>query len=478
MPRGSRIVDINGIVHDVARFVVAIAGEAKEIGKGWIAATGTVRQFWPPTTVLGDAIIMTTDTEESYANAALGEAPPQALCNYDARTGRIVLSTSTGERYVQAIGPVPRQTGLYLWKFDIVSGTITATDPEGSWVDVFSGGSIGVKEYYLQNDNAAIGQEVGEATVSVAKDDGAGAPEAGTEVSKTVNFISEILGSNLTMTTIPWVLSTIRVNERAQSLLLVGPSGTIYGYEGNIETERETYAQTWNPAFMVQVDVVSGAVDGSATGVMLTTDQVRTWDVDAVNPGDEFAAEVNVTVTDGVSSVVKNVTFYARQDDESAQSELTPAFTPYSEIKAYFIWYGIPAAFQDTRADLFANANGEVDAASTHDVSGLLDNLFPQDWNTSAPTVPDPENFEVKLTVVSGDFPSGDLVGVWLNLSTNRNWYLEYKLGTGEVKHFTVNVKSGLYDLWIQEVGRPETTLVKRVFMEAKVWANDPGEEP
>jgi hypothetical protein len=88
MPRGSRIVDAQGIVHDVARFVIAMDGEAKEVGKGWVAEYGVVRQFWPPTTELGDALVMTTDAELSFATENLGEGAPKAICNFDARTQR------------------------------------------------------------------------------------------------------------------------------------------------------------------------------------------------------------------------------------------------------------------------------------------------------------------------------------------------------------------------------------------------------
>ena len=481
MPRGSRIVDADNIVHDVARFVIAYEGEAKEVGHGWVAENGTIRQFWPPTTVLGNALVMTTDTEESRATAGVDQAPPQAICNFDCRTGLIWLGDANGaQHFTQAIGPAPRETGMFLFKLDVVSGNVVATsgDPVGSWVDMMSEGTLGIKEYSLTNTQGVLSTELGEATVSVALDDGLGAPVAGSELSKTINFIAEITGTNLKMTTIPWVLSTTRVNQYAQSKLLVtpqifvtgDPAGYVTGYEGGEVSEQEVYAANWTTNFTAQVDIVSGTVNGDATGTPIATNQAPSWDVEAVNVGDSQSAVVDLTISDGISSVTKQVTLYAENIEEAATSSVSTDFTQYDDIRDTYEDYESKwPLFELTRAIITFQSDGFVQASAAH-VSGQYPN-FPQKWNVLAGTMTDPENFEVKLEVVSGSTqPLGDSIGVFLNLSSARSWYVE--LLEDDIEFLAPNIASANVNITVQEVGRPETAETKNCLLAAIVRAN------
>jgi hypothetical protein len=127
MPKGCRIVDERFTVQDVDNFVVAQNGVAYSIGRALVAENGTAREFWPPTVTACDPIVMTTATETSWDIEAVNapEGAPKAICNYDARTGRLVLSVNDGtEAFVQVLNPAPRGKGLYLFRVDVLSGTV------------------------------------------------------------------------------------------------------------------------------------------------------------------------------------------------------------------------------------------------------------------------------------------------------------------------------------------------------------------
>ncbi|GAG34945.1 unnamed protein product, partial [marine sediment metagenome] len=215
MPKGSRIVDERNTVQDVAGFTVALNGVAYDIGRALVAENGTAREFWPPTTAACDPIVMTTATETSWDIEAVNSltGPAKALCNYDARTGRLVLSANDGtEAFVQVLNPAPRAKGLYLYKVDVLSGTVVGS-PTGTWTDVLDLETVGVFEYSVSNNTNTVGQEVGSLNFSIAEDDGAGAPEAGTTVVKQIDFIAELTGTNLGMSTVPWLLECVKVQE-------------------------------------------------------------------------------------------------------------------------------------------------------------------------------------------------------------------------------------------------------------------------
>jgi hypothetical protein len=479
MPRGSRIVDAQGIVHDVARFVIAMDGEAKEVGKGWVAEYGVVRQFWPPTTELGDALVMTTDAELSFATENLGEGAPKAICNFDARTGLIWLSELGGQRFVQAIGPAPREKGKFLWKFDIVSGNVVADsgDPIGVWVDMLSEGTLGIKEYSLTNAQGAISVEVGQATVSVAEDDGLGAPVVGTEISKAINFQAEITGPNLVLTSVPWTLDHVTVNEPAITRITVTPlpGALVFGYEGSSLEESEVYAIDWNPEIMVQAKVLSGAVTGDEIDVFISTDQIRQWVVEAPNLGDDNSAEVSLKITDGVSEVSKYIMMHAQQNDESSSSSLSDEFTQFDRIAdSYHDFEGTGDPVPDISVDVIFNSDGTVTASSAS-LGGPLYN-FPQDWNNAAPALSDPENYEIQMVVNSGPVPNGPAADIWWNLSSNRNWGViltadDLTAGTHGVIQQTSDIT-----ISIREVGRPSTVKSKNMelYLEYQVEEEPP----
>jgi len=63
--------------------------------------------------------------------------------------------------------------------------------------------------------------------------------------------------------------------------------------------------------------------------------------------------------------------------------------------------------------------------------SAVGDNIETGDWHVDAPSPANPETFNVTTTLFSGDAPTGDPLGVSLDLGTTRAWTLTSALGDG-----------------------------------------------
>ena len=484
MSRGSRIVDLYNTVQNVEQFYIALNGVVNSVAEGYIAETGVIRQFWPPTLADQNAIILTTEEELSYATRNVGEGEVRALCSYEANTGRLILSDKDTVRYIDCLAPAPRGAGSYLIRITEISGGLTLEFPSGEWHDVFEYGNLGVFDNYLLNGFAVQSVLYGEAEVSVAEDDGAGAPVGGTIVTKTVQFTAEVVGNNLSMTTVPWILTDIQYNNPASVILLTVPAGVglaneafITGNEHAIEVIREIYAVEWGIQFRVKVDVVSGSVTGADTGSWLSTFLINRWEVSAPNPGDDNSAVVDVSITDGVATVTKRVYMTATQNTENTDpgSDLSDDWTRYNLLSDNRgILSNGPYIASVT---LLISPNGTINSTGYNDGQNTD---FPQNWNDLAPSVPDPQNFECRLTIPwPGDsvYPGSSPVGVWINLSNQYVWtyYLELvNLPPPSV----IEQILGDWTLEVREVGRPDTVKTKLMRVLAYIIGPNNGEVP
>jgi len=334
--------------------------------------------------------------------------------------------------------------------------------------------TVGVFEYSVTNNSGTPGQELGSMNFSIAEDDGAGSPEAGTTVVKQIDFIAELTGSNLTMTTIPWILECIQVQETAIIHVLTTPvesegEAFVTGNECNVEVRREIYAQVWNPSFTVQVDQISGdAVAGPTLGVPHTTDVRRTWFLEATTDGDNFNATIDLTIADGTDSITKRITLHVQRTDEDTASVISTDFTRFDSIKDVFEQPDEETPLQDTITQISFNPDGTVTALTS---AGPYVN-FPQIWNNSSPTVPDPENFEVRCRVgplFGDDIPDGEPLDVFLNLSSSRIWQYEVLVSDFGNNLNREIIETSEFFADVREVGRPDTVQTKRFFMQCGI---------
>lgn len=476
MARGSRLVNAQQIVEDVIQFNVAKDGKIYGIDAGYVVCDGVIRQFWPRDLPDTNPIVMSVSDAISYDIKAINQGEPEPICQLDVRTGYLIFSNPDGTTWSEAaLAPPPRGTGVYLWKFDIVSGNIVADDPAGSWVDVYSEGSLGVKLYSLPNTTRVPGQILGEGLITLAKDDGGGSPEAGTEVSKSVYFISEITGQNFVLSGAPWELTDERINETAYVSITVGSDGVLYGYVHGVQVISETWALNPGENFSVQVNPKGDTLIGDATNTWLDISKDRIW---RLTTGAAETADVDNSITllmrDGVRQVSKQIVLRARRSEEQAESEISDDWTQYDWVIALTETYlGVPA---DATATFFFNSDGTLTCTTEENSPPFSPPSFPQNWNNSAPNVPDPENFEIRCTLVSGDFPLGsDPLDVWMNLSSNRRFYLNAYAQTNVFGAVVKTQNDCVLLFEIREVGRPEIIKSKTLRIRATAICYGPG---
>lgn len=352
------------------------------------------------------------------------------------------------------------------------NGTITNYQPpDGAavdqWHDVFEEGSLGLFHNYLPNTSGVAGQMTGAADFSIAEDDGTGYPDLGSVVTKTINFIAERTGNNLLLTQNEWSLSDVRINEEALVRVSIDNDGILRGYEGVTQALQEAYCASWNSQYKVKVDIVSGALTTGTTGSYLSTASQSEWTLScAVGASD--SAEVDLTIWDGVNTVTKRINLDVSSSSETSSSSLSTDFTQYNSLSDSDTQYG--GSVSQAGFFIYVNADGTVDAERIP-ITGGHEPTFPQDWNTSAPAVPDPENFECRMTVVTGDAPNGTL-GTWLNCATDRTWDFIAFADALTISDVVVDEISATVLLEIREVGRPATVKQKTLDLYAIATSN------
>lgn len=484
MARGARIVDEFGIVRDCDFLYIAYQGNSEIVGQGYVVKDGIVRQFWPKTVGLPESgIVLQEGTYDSYMVTYTGSAA-KAICYYIAQTGQVLLSEPGGVEgefeVIDAINPPPRSQGAYLYKLDIVSGNIQANHPLGVWTDVNIDGTVGQLEYWLEQEGS--GTSTGQVTLAFAEDDGLGAPIPSTIKTMTVDFRAEVLGQRICMSTVPWNLDNVEVNEPAEVWILTVPENWWdpvneyyvekayingeFGYPKGIQ-ESEVYACVWTPSVTVQVDQISGdpitSPEGLSLGVPYTTDVRRRWKIEATNPNDIVNAVADVTVTDGVQTVTKRVTMRAEQVEEVTDpgSEISTDFTREDTVEDY-AESTVGGANPEVRVGLYVRPDGTINMTT---FNGGQEANFPQNWNILAPAVTDPQNYECKISVRQQDslwpntaYSSEFWFTNWLNLNEER--YYVAQSTQSSVAKGTVT-KTGEWTLAIREVGRPDTVKYK-----------------
>ena len=481
MARGSRIVDGQNVVQPVDDFYIAYNGQSMQVASAFVANNGQVCQFWPSTVIAESGIVLENGTtEETFAS---GPAPQIAGVVYDARTGQLYFNDGDSDTYriVEGINPAPRTQGAYLFKFDIVSGDIVADDPEGVWVDVNSEGTLGVKFYYLKAET--VGQVTAQGTVSLAEDDGAGGPLAGTEVSITVNFVAEVQPDRISMTTRQWNLDNVEYNERAEVAVVVVPDEW-YDAINNVRVteayitgeygapkgtqEVEIYTPTWGPDITVKADIISGGnfdARSSEFGVELSTQIRRLWVLTADDAGEIKNATIDITISDGIYSVTKRVAMRAENRVEGVPpgSGIEEDFTEQLNVDDYvFFVLPQPPRFPGGRIEVYRVGN--MDAFYVSDGSQIRDN-YPQKWHLESPAASDPQNYEGRMFRVSGAELTTNIKDVWQNLNDNRIWELAITSQEWAARPAGLEIltKTAEYILEIREAGRPETDRQKRI---------------
>ena len=290
---------------------VAIGGVVKSITKAACVELGIVREFFPTAAGYNDSRITWTADAITIKQTAVFNNPSSALINFNRSLGSYYYNNAPSADVTGIyLNPPVTGAGQYLIRCDQVSGD-ALTGTLATWIDINS-----LSEHEWSLDRSPEGTSNAVANISIAQDDGVGAPESATTVVKSCTFISEVTGAGF----ISWNstqadLVEIKEGEDADCVLTFNPDGFAVG-------EADTsgaFTQSWyvnapvvpNPEeYTVQFDLISGTTPTGTLGSPLTLDVSRAVTLLATT-GEDLSCELDVTVDNLVpvgSGVTKRVT--------------------------------------------------------------------------------------------------------------------------------------------------------------------------
>ena len=302
---------------DATRYLVAQGGVLKPILRALVAQGGILRQYWPGFDDGSDPRITWDANTINVTESVLDPADSQATITFARATGLFTYDNYPAADVVAgflspALDGTGADNGKYLIRAVQVSGT-ALVGTLGTWLDLNAD-----HNWYLPR--TTIGADVAVATISIAQDNGAGAPVALTQIDKTVNFSSEVRSAtgDIRWTTVQRDLVEIKETVDADCDLTFYPAGNAVGDADTSGAFNETwhvdYPSVSSPgSFTVKATLVSGtAPTGYALGSALTLDAQRSWKLLATT-GEDLSCELDVEVTDGVTPVVKRVTMNSQR---------------------------------------------------------------------------------------------------------------------------------------------------------------------
>ena len=409
---------------------VAVGGVVKRIERACVVDGGIVRQFWPPAAVpdSGDQRIIWNTTPLTVIDSVNDPEDALAAITFNRDTGVYSYNNSPSSD-VSGIYLNPAVTGAnqYLIRVDQVSGT-AVTGTLGAWIDINSAAT-----HVWSLAQTLVGSASAVVDISISQDNGAGAPVATTTVVKRVTYNAAVQSSSfIVWTPIQRDLVEITQTEVADCVLTFNPAGFAVG-----DADTGSFNEKWHinsPSaanqsdFTVNATLVSGTAPvGSDLGVNLTLDSIREWRL-AADVGENFSCELDVTVADIVSSVTKRVTMTAT----------------YGQPDSSNVWSSDPSwLLNDLSEGGTAGATIAIQADGT--VNGTKNNLpgdLNEDWHSEAPTPSDPENYEGRLDLITGDASAvSGVLNTWFTLP-NIVWSVAKSTGaTPETWTFNLSIR-------------------------------------
>ena len=426
----------NVIEHTVAK--IAVNGVVKRITKGVVSHEGVNRQFWPPAAGTNDPRNLWTDAPITVSQ--LVDDPTDSFA-------RITFTRSSGlysyDQHPDADGQAlylnppldgtVADDGIYEIRVDQTGGD-ALTGTLGAWIDLNSAASF---DWSL--DQTVVGSGTATANISIRGNS--------VTVVKPVTFLSEVRAT----TTVTWTalqrdLETITQGADALCVLRFNPDGTATGI-----ADTGSFSENWHrdapnvtdpENYTVNTTVTSGDDPiGNELAADLTLDSVREWTLIAGTEQD-LSNNLSVVVSDGVVSATKVVTMHSQRITAPTESVWTADSWVLTDV-----WdTGVGPAGVSISVD----TDGYVRATKNNAPGGET-----EAWHSEAPTPSDPENYEARLDLVTGDsgLVSGSL-SVWTNLEFGTGWSVSAT--TGEINVLTFNLS-------IRRIGDNTTTKPIRI---------------
>lgn len=458
---------------DAVRWLIAHDfGIAKPVQRGLVAIGGKARQFWPPALSTAPVIEWTTETLWAIAYEWLTNQPAIARLDFDP-DGTYTYTNDTGPDDPVTEGPFTwlgvevSASEQYIIKAELQFGPDdwSGDDAFGTWHDASSAIVFGL-------ENTAQGNLDMRLNVHVAAVDPAQlptlAPLAGSEVIKVCDFTAAVLDdggdpgdpdpNDIGWGQSAWVVAETKESADATCELSFDPDGTAFAHGDDTGTFSGNWHASPPPAdpvnFTVTVTKNSGDdPSGPTLGVAHDLNSPRQWILTSGEGDGEQTCDLDVVVSDGVDSVTRNVVMTSERTDTETESEVA-----WTETEQSATAFSPLATSGDAVASLIM-ANTGVGSGTATPLAGSSE--FTEDWHDDAPAAANPEEYEVKVDVVSGDGPTtGPATGAWLSLGTTRTWTLE--ADQAQVEFF-----QGWWDVTVRQIGNAASAVTKRVFMQA-----------
>jgi hypothetical protein len=460
----NRLVISDGVeAKEVQAYKVSHESLVKPIQRALVAENGVLRQYWPPAGDGTDSRVKFDTAEITSTQRTISPTDCQAEISFVRGSGTYFYNdhpngNKIGIYLAPALDGTGGDDGKYLIRLDPVSGSFIG-DAVSTWIDINSG-----TEHRWFIEQSGIGIANGEADITVATDDGGGAPLFGTEVTKRVKFIAEVAAENdIGWTASPWNIEEIKEGIDADCKLTYYPDGTVVG-DGDTSG---TFNENWHrlatmpgdvSGWTVQVDLVSGtAPSGPALATPHALDVEREWVLTATT-GEDLSCELDVTVSDGVDTSVKRVTKHSQRNDLDNEITLTTGTQVIS----------VTGDGTFATGALVTRTNGVLAGVSD---TGVVNDDWTENWHTNAPAATDSNLYECKLVADMGsDLPTGgNALDVFINCALEVAWFWTMPAAP----------PSGILqfegDYTIQLVGQPSTAVTKHIIVQVSVV---PGEGP
>jgi hypothetical protein len=440
----------NGVYRNVEGQQVAKGGVIRRVQRALVACGGTAIEFHPRTAVTEDQIFFTsTEIDTVEIEASPNDAESATL--FEVASGKYYWAPTDGVTQSDYfLRPPTDNTGQFLIRADLISqsGGLLIGPPTGVWDDIHVNGPLYNWSWRL--NQSGVGIATMELDISIAQDDGAGNPLAGTTVVKRVNYFSQVGTDALSWSAVPWAIEELKVNQTADCVLRFENNGSAFGEGDTSGNFTESWSDGPQANYTVQVDVVSGTPpSGDALGVPLTLDLERSWNLTA-NADEDLSCELDVTVTDELSNfVVKRVTMHSQ----------------HTFISDDLAWTTDQINFQvETPTDQTVEFILKSDTNGLANIDGS-DPAIPIElpWHNLAPNPPDSTDYETRLRVLSGISPNNgiDPDGVWLNAGSVRTWRWQI-FPDVDTKTLPMAVEWGY-----RRLGQPSTEILKIVVLDS-----------
>ena len=447
-------VSHNGFLKDGTKYLVEVGGESKDVQRALVVTGGLARQYWPKA--------LSTDPNIRWTNIPIAPDNYEILANqpsisridfidagtfsYSSDPDDTVDQTTPGTWLASSVTAIEQ----YIIRGTLVSGTDNwaGSEPLGVWADAFGGVIFGVEQ--TSQGNAEVVLDVDVAAVDPGQLPTL-APLAGSQVTKRCSFDAIVTDSSnkIAWSTLAWVVTEDRLGSDADCVLTLVHVGTASAVGDNTETGdwHDDAPLAPDPEnFTVNTVLVSGDAptgDLLATNLSMAID--RSWTLTSALGDGAKTCELDVTVSDGVDSVVRRVTMSSERTETGQSNKIIWTSSP-ATVDAL----SRAAQSEDAVITLLVDNNGEESATPEPQGSGQS-----QDWHSEAPAATDPELYEVKLELFAGDAPDTGTIGTYEPLSVDRIW-------TMTVDGAVNDEKEGWWDVTIRQIGNGPSAVTRQ----------------